>query len=115
MVRTREATTILIVDDHVLFRQGLREILENEDDLVVGGEAGNSADAASLAFQTRPDVVVRDVEIPGDSAAVTVGRIRRALPACHIIILSMYDEPWVVRELLALGIRGYLLKSVTRQ
>ena len=111
----RARTTILIVDDHALFREGLREILEHEDDLVVVGEAGTSEQAVALATAERPDVVVLDVGIPGEPAAVTAAAILASVPHCRILVLSMYDDPAVVRELLAIGVRGYLLKTVTGQ
>lgn len=110
-----ERTTILIVDDHALFREGLREILSAQSDMVVVGEAGNSHQAVSISAGKRPDVVLLDVEIPGEDVTSTVGRIRELSPRTQVIILSMYDGPQVVQSLLAAGIRGYLLKSVHRQ
>jgi DNA-binding NarL/FixJ family response regulator len=115
MTRPDERTTILIVDDHALFREGLREILEAQQDMVVVGEAGNSHQAVSLAAEKRPNVILLDVEIPGEDVTVTVGRIRDLSPQSQVIILSMYDGPQVVQSLLAAGIRGYLLKSVHRE
>lgn len=108
-------TTILLVDDHALFREGLRELLSMEPDLTVLAEAGNGAEAAALAAEHRPDMVILDVGIPGDHAATTVGRILAVSPATRVIILSMFDDPSVVRELLAAGVHAYLLKSVTRE
>jgi DNA-binding NarL/FixJ family response regulator len=111
---TGRAMRILLVDDHVLVRDGVCEILEAEEDLVVVGEAGNSADAVDVITATQPDVVLLDVEIPGDDAAHTVDRIGIKSPATRVVVLSMYDGPRVLAELLARGIRGYLLKSATR-
>lgn len=107
-----EPTTILIVDDHALFREGLREILEAQADLVVVGEAGDSEGAVALAADKQPHVVLLDVEIPGDEVTTTVGRIRELSPSSEVLILSMYDGPQLVQSLLAAGIKGYLLKSV---
>ncbi len=109
---TTDPTTILIVDDHALFREGLREILEAQGDLVVVGEAGDSESAVALAAEKQPHVVLLDVEIPGDEVTTTVGRIRDLSPSSQVIILSMYDGPQLVQSLLTAGIRGYLLKSV---
>jgi DNA-binding NarL/FixJ family response regulator len=106
---------VLIVDDHTLLRDGLRNILEAEDDIAVVGEAGNGREALEWVASARPDVVVLDVGIPGDSVTRTVAEIQRASRGTDILILSTYDDPPVVRELLAMGVRGYLLKSVTRQ
>ncbi|MFJ6194959.1 response regulator [Micromonospora sp. NPDC092111] len=110
----KASTTVLLVDDHALFRQGLRELLSMEPDLTVVGEAGTGAEAAALAATHRPDVMLLDVGIPGDHAATTIARTLAAAPATRIIILSMFDEPAVVKELLGAGARAYLLKTVTR-
>lgn len=113
-MKSGDQIRVVLVDDHALVRHGVREILEAEDDLVVVGEAGNSADAVSVITETQPDVVLLDVEIPGDDAAHTVERIGIKSPATRVVVLSMYDGPRVLAELLARGIRGYLLKSATR-
>jgi DNA-binding NarL/FixJ family response regulator len=112
MPRRAGAITIAIVDDHAILREGLREILEAQDDMVVAGEAGDSASAIALVAAKRPDVVLLDVEVPGDDATVTVRRIRTLSPSSKVIILSMYDGPRLLRRLLAAGVRGYLHKSV---
>jgi DNA-binding NarL/FixJ family response regulator len=105
---------VVLVDDHALLRDGVREILEAEGDVVVVGEAGNSATAIAVITEQQPDVVLLDVEIPGDDATRTVERIRELSPQTKVVVLSMYDGPRVLAELLARGIRGYLLKSATR-
>ncbi|MFI7707987.1 response regulator [Nonomuraea sp. NPDC049480] len=112
MIRSDQPTTIAIVDDHALFREGLREILDAQDGLAVVGEAGTSSGALNLVADAKPDILLLDVEIPGDSATDTVTRLRMQSPNTQIIILSMYDGPQLLRRLLAAGIRGYLLKSV---
>ncbi|WP_062432600.1 response regulator [Herbidospora daliensis] len=106
--------SVALVDDHALFREGLREILESTTGLVVAGEAGNSSDAVRLVRDTGPDVVLLDVEIPGDDVLETVARMRACSPSTRIIILSMYDGPHLLTRLLAAGISGYLLKSIHR-
>ncbi|MGN9788332.1 response regulator transcription factor [Nonomuraea sp. ZG12] len=112
---TAEASiSIALVDDHALFREGLREILESVGDMRIVGEAGDSMAAVALVTGARPDVVLLDVEIPGDEVTETVSRIRAMSPETRIIILSMYDGPQLLSRLLAAGIRGYLLKSVHR-
>ncbi|WP_061297800.1 response regulator [Herbidospora cretacea] len=106
--------SVALVDDHALFREGLREILESTTDLAIAGEAGNSSDAVRLVRETRPNVVLLDVEIPGDDVLETVTRMRAFSPSTRIIILSMYDGPHLLTRLLAAGISGYLLKSIHR-
>ncbi|MET9245186.1 response regulator [Nonomuraea sp. NPDC051941] len=112
MIRSEQPTTVAIVDDHALFREGLREILESQEGLVVVGEAGTSSGALKMVADKKPDILLLDVEIPGDSATDTVTRLRIQSPNTQIIILSMYDGPQLLHRLLAAGIRGYLLKSV---
>lgn len=110
-----EQTRVVLVDDHVLMREGIREILETQEDIRVVGEAGDSAGVLPVVERTRPHVLLLDVEIPGDEVTATVERVRERAPKTEIIILSMYDGPQLLQRLLALGIRGYLLKSVSRQ
>jgi DNA-binding NarL/FixJ family response regulator len=109
-----EPVTVVLVDDHVLMREGLREILETQPDVFVVGEAGDSATAIAVVAQHQPRVVLLDVEIPGGDVTETVSTLRRLAPGTEIIILSMYDGPQLLQRLLALGIRGYLVKSVSR-
>jgi DNA-binding NarL/FixJ family response regulator len=111
-VLTDDRTRVLIVDDHMLVREGLRRILQAQDDMEVVGEAGDSARAVATAARERPDVVLLDVEIPGGEATATVRKLRDASPASRVIILSMHEGPRLVQELLDAGIRGYLLKSI---
>ncbi len=106
---------VLIVDDHTLLREGLHDILEAEEDITVVGEAKNGSEALHYVTSAGPDIVLLDVGIPGDAVTSTVAAIRAASPQTDILILSVYDEAAVIRELLAMGVRGYLLKSVTRQ
>jgi DNA-binding NarL/FixJ family response regulator len=115
MNRAGNRTAILIVDDHALVRDGLREILEAQDDMVVVGEASDSWTAVALAAETRPHIVLLDVEIPGEDATTTVSRIRTLSPGSAVVILTMFDGPHLVQSLLEVGIRGYLLKSATGQ
>jgi DNA-binding NarL/FixJ family response regulator len=115
MTPTDDRTTVLVVDDHALVRAGLREIISAERDMVVVGEAGDSARAVQLTGQMRPRVVLLDVEIPGDDATTTVSNIHRISPQSRVVVVSMYEGPLLLRSLLAAGIQGYLLKSACRQ
>jgi DNA-binding NarL/FixJ family response regulator len=106
-----DPTTVLIVDDHALVREGVRGILETQDDMRVVGQAGDSANTVLLAAAEQPDVVLLDIEIPGGEVTTTVRQIQNCSPRSRVIILSMYEGPQLVQALLAAGIRGYLLKS----
>jgi DNA-binding NarL/FixJ family response regulator len=104
--------TILVVDDHALVREGLREILRTQEDMHVIGEAADSATTVALATERQPDIVLLDVEIPGGEVTATVNQIRNCSAGSRVIILSMYEGPHLVQQLLDVGIRGYLLKSI---
>ncbi|MFM9607293.1 response regulator transcription factor [Streptomyces niveiscabiei] len=106
---------IVLVDDHTLFRDGLREILEAEEGFSVVGEAATHGQAVRVAAETQPDVTLLDVGVPGSGAVRTVRQLLRIAPGTRVIMVSMYDEPHTVQELLANGVRGYLLKSASRQ
>jgi DNA-binding NarL/FixJ family response regulator len=107
--------TVLLVDDHTLVRDGIREILSLEPDIEVIGEAADSEGAIDAVRQHAPDIVLLDVEIPGRQAADTVMRMLSLSPEARIIILSMYDGHHLLRRLISVGVRGYLLKSISRQ
>jgi DNA-binding NarL/FixJ family response regulator len=107
-------TRILLVADRALFRDGLRAILDSEADFVVVGEAGTNDEAVMLASRTTPDVVVLDAAMPGWPAATAVAQLRQSAPGTRVLVLSEYEDPGVVQELLAGGIRGYLRKGVCR-
>jgi DNA-binding NarL/FixJ family response regulator len=107
-----DAITILLVDDHALVREGLREILDAQEDMRVIGEAGDSATAVAAAARERPDIVLLDVEIPGEDVTSTIGQIRARSPASSVVILSMYEGPQLLQSVLGAGASGYLLKSI---
>jgi DNA-binding NarL/FixJ family response regulator len=110
-----EPTTVLIVDDHALLREGLRGLLQSQDDMRVVGEAGDSVTAAAVAAKERPDIVLLDIGVPGGDGGNTVSQIRASSPGSRVIVLSTYEGPRLVQEALASGARGYLLKSICWQ
>ena len=107
---------ILVADDHTLLREALCELLRAEEDFDVVADAGDARAAIRLAAQTRPDVALLDIQMPyNEDPAATVRHLLQRQPELRIIILSMDDHPVLVRQLLALGVRGYLHKSASRQ
>jgi DNA-binding NarL/FixJ family response regulator len=112
MTSEDDQTTILMVDDHALVREGLREILQTQGDMRVVGEAADSTTTVVLAAEQQPDIILLDIDIPGDEVTSTVNQIRSCSPRSQVIILSMYESPELVQALLAAGVRGYLLKSI---
>ena len=104
---------ILLVDDHTMFRQGLREMLSTDEEMLIVGEAENGTVAVDLAAKEHPDVVILDVEMPGMSAAETLETLLVLSPAPRVLVVSMYDSPRLVRDLLGRGASGYLVKSAS--
>lgn len=98
----------------MLVRDGLREILHLHEGLSVVGEAHDSHGAVLEAAHKRPDVVLIDLDVPGAGIAATVRHLRQASPRSEVIVLAMRDDARLLRELLPLGIRGYLLKNANR-
>jgi DNA-binding NarL/FixJ family response regulator len=107
-------TRVALIDDHALFRDGVKQILQFEEDFRIVGEAADGDSGVEVVRRVRPDVVLLDVEMPGSHVTETAARIRQVSPETKIIILSMRDEPALVNRLVGLGVCGYLLKSVTR-
>jgi DNA-binding NarL/FixJ family response regulator len=102
---------VLLADDHALVRQGFRRILEDEADVVVVGEAGGGAEVIELDHKLNPDVVVLDMAMPEINGLHAAIEILRRHPGRRILMLSMYDDPQYVRNALAAGVRGYILKN----
>lgn len=114
MSSTRAANTplrVALVDDHVLFRDGLRALLLAERDVVVVAEASDAREGLSLVEATRPHVVVADVALPGSSGITLAREVRRILPATHVLMLTMHGSEDYVIQSLAAGASGYALKS----
>jgi DNA-binding NarL/FixJ family response regulator len=102
---------VLVCDDHAVVREGIRHVLEAEPDVTVVAEAGNGAQALTLAAEHRPDVIVLDVSMPGESGLRVAPRLREASPESRILIMSMHDNVEYVREGVRAGASGYLLKD----
>jgi DNA-binding NarL/FixJ family response regulator len=102
---------ILIVDDHPLFRQGLAGALRGECDLVVVGEAGNSADALELAGRVAPDIAIVDMLMPRTSGITLAAELHEHHPACKVLGLSVIDEPCLIADMLRGHACGFALKT----
>ena len=104
------ATRILIADDHPLLRSGLRVLLGADPSLEVVGEAGTGEETLRLAGELRPDVVLLDISMPGESGIETVRRLKAELPALKVLFLTMHEEEGMLLEALNAGGDGYLIK-----
>jgi two-component system response regulator NreC len=102
---------IVVVDDHAVVRSGLRLLLDAEDDLEVVGEAGNAREAIFEVRAAKPDVVLLDVVMPGESGIQALPQVLHEAPGAKVLMLSMQDDPNYVREAFAAGARGYVLKE----
>ncbi len=105
------ATTVLLADDHTMFREGMAKLLTAYGGLRVVGETANDDGAVALARETRPDVVIMEARMPFEEAAGFLDEMRRVEPRPKVIIVTMFDDPAVMRDFLGLGVNGYLLKS----
>ena len=106
-----EKISVLLVDDHALVRRGFRRMLEDEEDIVVKGEASDGDEAVRLARQLQPDVTVMDCALPGISGLVATRKILEHDPKAAVLMLSMHSEDTWVRQALEAGARGYMLKN----
>lgn len=103
--------SILIVDDHIAIRRGVRAILEGRDGFEVVAEAGTGVEAIDLAAQYKPDVAVIDYSMPAMNGSQLTRRIREASPRTEVLVYTMHESDTLVRDVLGAGARGYLLKS----
>jgi DNA-binding NarL/FixJ family response regulator len=102
---------ILLADDHVVVRSGLRTFLEARSDFSICGEASNGREAVDLAVRRKPDVAVLDLSLPVINGVEATRQIRKNAPATEILIFTARANEDLVREALYAGARGYLLKS----
>lgn len=105
------ALRILIADDHEVARRGIRSILEGRAGWEVCGEAADGREAVNAATKLRPDLVLLDIGMPSLNGLDATRQILAAMPEIRVLILTMHDSEQVVREVLAAGARGFLLKS----
>ena len=102
---------VLVVDDHAVVRSGLRKVLDAEPGIETVGEAANAERAVFEALETKPDVVLMDVVMPGKSGIDGLPALLQALPDVRVLMLSMQDDPRYVREAFEAGASGYVLKE----
>lgn len=102
---------LLMADDHRIFRDGLRPLLDGRNDLEIVGEADNGLAALDLCRSCRPDVAVLDISMPGLNGIEVTRTLARELPGVRVIILSMHSDRRFVQEALRAGARGYVLKD----
>ena len=101
----------VIVDDHTLFREGLRRVLQSESDLQVVGEASDATEALDQVRELRPDVVLMDIGMPGMSSFEAARQIDKDCPGTKLIFLTMHEDEEYLLQCLDVGAFGYMLKD----
>jgi DNA-binding NarL/FixJ family response regulator len=105
------ATTVLLADDHTMFREGLAKVLTAYGGLEVVGETANDDGVVALAREQKPDVVIMEARVPFEEARGFLDEMRRVEPRPKVIIVTMFDDSAMMRNFLRLGVSGYVLKS----
>lgn len=106
---------ILLVDDQSIILDGLEALLEQMPGFIVCGRAGNGAEAVKQAKALRPDVVLMDISMPRMDGVEATKLVKKALPRCQVLALTMYNTSDVARDLMDAGASGYLLKNTNRK
>ena len=111
----KDGITVLLAEDHVVVREGLRIMIEAEGDIKVVGEAKTGREAVLLNKQVRPDVTVMDIAMPLLNGIQATQQILSEFPKSKILILSAHADPEYVDQLMALGVVGYLTKQTSAE
>ena len=114
MIEEEKPIRVLIADDHLIIREGMRLILEAENGFELIGEACNGEEAIGLANELHPDVVLMDLRMPGMGGLQAMEYLRRDQPDLPVVILTTYNEDDLMKQGLRAGARGYLLKDTDR-
>ncbi|MEX2152688.1 MAG: response regulator transcription factor [Gemmatimonadaceae bacterium] len=107
----KQATRVLIADDHAVVREGIRHVLDAASDFEVVAEAASGMEALRLAEKLKPHVVVLDISMPDGTGFETLAHLRRSVPTARVLILSIHDDPRYVLESVRAGAHGYLCKD----
>ncbi len=109
----KEKIGVFLIDDHPVVREGLRHMLEREEDMNVVGEAGSAEEALTQLEWQSPDIILMDIKMPGIDGIELTRRLKEKQPSCNIIILTFYDE--YLAQAIDAGASGYLQKDIKRE
>ncbi len=112
MAVAKKNVTVLIADDQTLFREGIKDLLEDEKGIEVVGEASTGPEAVALAKKIKPDVILMDIKLPQMDGVSATRIIRKECPATNVLILSSYEDEAHVTEAIQAGANGYLSKML---
>jgi len=112
MAVAKKNVTVLIADDQTLFREGIKDLLEDEKGITVVGEACTGPEAIALAKKLKPDVILMDIKLPQMDGVSATRIIRKECPATNVLILSSYEDEAHVTEAIQAGANGYLSKML---
>jgi DNA-binding NarL/FixJ family response regulator len=104
---------VLLAEDHMIVREGLRRLLDAESDIEVVGEATNGRQAVALARKLRPAVIIMDIAMPQLNGLEATRQIRQFLPDANVLVLSAHSDDAYVEKVMALGAKGYLIKQTS--
>ena len=106
---------VLVADDHRLFRDGLRALLNSAEDLELVGEAGDGEEVVAQAAAVQPDVILMDLQLPGLNGVEATRRILRSQPSVNVLVLTMFEDTDTVLAAMRAGARGYILKDTDEE
>jgi DNA-binding NarL/FixJ family response regulator len=110
-----KTTKILIVDDHEVVRDGLKNILTSLDNISIAGEAGNGEDAVKMYTSLKPDIVIMDISMPGMNGIEATRVIKEKDPDARILILTMHDNQEYLNQIIRSGAKGFILKNTDKE
>lgn len=110
-----EGIRILLADDHVVVREGIRQLIQHEEDMQVVGEASDGEEAVRLVDQLEPDMVLMDISMPGLNGIEATRRIKESRPSVSVLVLTAYDNDEFIFAILEAKAAGYLLKNARGQ
>jgi two-component system NarL family response regulator len=106
---------VLVADDHEIVREGLKAILDRQEDISVVGEAANGKEAVDCFRRCQPDIILMDLRMPGEGGLAAIQAIRKEAPGVHIIVLTTYDGDENIYRAITSGAKSYLLKTAPQE